>query len=199
MSGGSFNYLFSQYAQDLLNDQGVEQVEAMAKELTSYGQAGQLAAARTQALLLKMQAYRAILAKIEEEVDAASTELSTVWRAVEWHVSCDGGKDDVLQALAEHDIKCRSDENRVNTAVELALADAIDDISTPIEETGKLWQFVPELSPSKERRVQREMFHADMTEQEREQTINQFHRALDHVLFFASGRVKDADFLLSIL
>lgn len=199
MSGGSFNYLFSQYAQDLLNDQGVEQVEAMANELTSYGQAGQLAAARTQALLLKMQAYRAILAKMEEEVDAASSELSTVWQAVEWHVSCDGGKDDVLQALAQHDFKCRSDENRVNTAVELAVADAIDDISTPIEETGKRWQFTPELSPSKERRVQREMFHADMSEQEREQTINQFHRALDHVLFFASGREKDADFLLSIL
>lgn len=199
MSGGSFNYLFMQEGLDLLTrDNAEENVEAMARQLAGYGQAGQLAAARTQALLLKLQAYRAVLAKMTEEIDAGVLEMSTVWKNVEWHQSGDYGKDDVLQVLAEHDRECRSEENRVNTAVELAVADAMDDITTPIEETGKRWQFVPELSPSKERRVQRERFHADMSEQERDETINQFHLALDRVLYFASGRVKDADFLLSI-
>jgi hypothetical protein len=199
MSGGSFNYLFMQEGQDLLTrDNAEENVEAMAKQLAGYGQAGQLAAARTQALLLKLQAYRAALAQMTEEIDAGVAEMSAVWKNVEWHQSGDYGKDDVLQALAEHDRDCLSDENRVDIAVELAVADAIDDVTTPIEETGKRWQYAPELSPTKERRVQRELFHSEMSEQERDKAVMQFCTALDHVVYFASGRVKNSEFLLSI-
>jgi len=200
MSGGSFNYLFTQDGLHLLTDSTAEDnLEAMGKQLVSYGQAGQLAAARTQALLLKVQAYRATLSKMVEEIDAGVLDMSTVWKSAEWHASGDSGKADVLRVLAQHDQACHSEEHRVNTAVELALADAIDDISTPLEETSKHWQFVPELSPTTERRVQRQVFHTSMSQREREKTIDQFHLALDRVLYFASGRVKDTDFLLSIL
>jgi hypothetical protein len=195
MSGGAFGNIYGLDGQELLAEHdALENVGFMAKQLAGYGEPGQLAAARTQAALLKMQAYRAAMKKMAADIQAAAAELTEVWRVTELHASCDAREADVLAILQAHD----ENEDRVALAVELALADAIDDISTPLAETGKRWQFDPELSPDPVRRAQRLALDAAMSIREREDAVDRFHRGLQSVKYFASGRAVDNDFLLSI-
>ena len=196
MSGGSFDYIHCLDGNELLTKHGVvENVEAMVKQLNSYGEQGQLAAARTQAFQVKLEMCRAIMAQMEQELSQHAGDLTRVWRQADLHASYDAGADSVLEVLAEHD----ASENPVAMAVELALADAVDDVTTPLEETGKRWQFIPELSPTPERRAARMALHEKMTAQERDDAVNQFHRGLEPITHFASGRPVDNSFLLSIL
>lgn len=79
MSGGSFNYLYSQdpYEADDLND--------MADDLRSRGM---------------HSAERATRSLIPRK---ASKELAELWKAVEWHRSCDSSEAEVARAFVAFD------------------------------------------------------------------------------------------------
>lgn len=196
MSGGSFNYVQHLDGHESLVNHGVvENVAALANQLASYGEPGQLAAARTQAYLLKLEAHRALLAQMEQELNAQASELSHIWHQVDLHSSCDAGVNDVMRVLYAHDEQA----DLVAISVELAVADAIDDQTTTFAETGKRWQFLPELSPDPIRRAARLALQQKMSERQRDDTVIAFHQALEPIKYFVSGQPVDTNFLLSIL
>jgi hypothetical protein len=79
MSGGSFNYLYTQ------DPYSVEDLEQMADELRSRGMYE--AAKETRALI----------------PHRASQELEELWHAVEWHRSCDWSEAQVAKAFVKYD------------------------------------------------------------------------------------------------
>lgn len=89
MSGGSYNYLHT-HAGGLEAQRGdTEEMRDRLDGLASRGAPGAAeAASRTRAILRHF-----------DHAEALAQELSEVWRAVEWWDSCDGGEDDVREAL----------------------------------------------------------------------------------------------------
>ena len=88
MSGGSFNYLYRAADMGTLGERRGA-IEEMASSLEEYDQpAAAKAAERTRAVLLALSA-----------ADELAKQLADVWKAVEWHHSCDWSKEDVLEVL----------------------------------------------------------------------------------------------------
>lgn len=86
MSGGSFNYLCTQYPPS------TEELGHMLSELEALGYAQDAA-----------EATRVMLAAVSYPTDESYQEpLRGVWRAVEWWRSCDSTETDVRQALARY-------------------------------------------------------------------------------------------------
>ncbi|MEV4033408.1 hypothetical protein [Streptomyces umbrinus] len=91
MSGGSYNYLHT-HAGGLEAQRGeIEEMRDRLDGLASDGLPGAAeAASQTRAILQHF-----------DQAEELAQGLSGVWRAVEWWDSCDGGEDDVREALTE--------------------------------------------------------------------------------------------------
>lgn len=199
MSGGAFEYIQLKDGEELLKDHSsMRLLETMVKQLSSYGPAGAMPAAQTQAFLVKLQAFRNTILAMEEEIGKDAEALYDVWRAADYEGANDIGRDDAIEVMQAQTDEAMSPENRVKACVKLALADAMDDETTPLEETGKRWQFCQVPSATPERQGQIDALLAAMTDREREDAKNKFHQELGKIRFFASGRPVDIDFLLSI-
>lgn len=93
MSGGSYNYLCSKDAAELLSGHHSD-LREMADTLASLGYAKD-AAVETEELLLMLRQFDI---RIQTRVD----RLRGVWKAVEWWKSGDWGEDDVHETLAKY-------------------------------------------------------------------------------------------------
>lgn len=93
MSGGSFDYLYCRDFDGLVERAG--HVDAMADALADYP-GSEAAVVATRGLLAGLRAMR------DRWESPLYRKLADVWHAVEWHHSCDWGRDDVLRVLAEY-------------------------------------------------------------------------------------------------
>jgi hypothetical protein len=89
MSGGSYDYLYSKEADDLLHR--TDTIQEMADRLAELGYHG--AAVESNELLADVRRFRA-------RIEARMKRLSPVWRAVEWLDSGDSGPEQVKSAVA---------------------------------------------------------------------------------------------------
>lgn len=94
MSGGSYNYLCTKDAGDLVGYQGEGDLVHMAERLAGLGYAED-AAKDAYDLLAMVRTQRA-------RIDAALKRLYEVFYAVEWWDSADRSEDDVKEALAKY-------------------------------------------------------------------------------------------------
>ena len=88
MSGGSFNYLYTQTPGQVLDS---EELQRMADEIRELGYDAKDVASRTQALV-----------ELRDRVAAEIEALGPVWQAVEWWRSCDWSRDQVLIAIGAY-------------------------------------------------------------------------------------------------
>lgn len=94
MSGGSYEYLYM-WADDpaeLISRK--RHLKAMAERLSGLPYARD-AAIETERIL-------AMIERLEIQLEVRAQALADVWHAVEWWDSCDGGEDDVKEALATY-------------------------------------------------------------------------------------------------
>jgi hypothetical protein len=100
MSGGSFNYLYSHRDWTLLNDCHVlEEMVDYLKEKAPGSMAHKLAKKQLKRLR-KMK-------EIIPEINIAQAQLEPVFKAVEWHVSCDTGEQTMMEAIAKFESKVK--------------------------------------------------------------------------------------------
>lgn len=104
MSGGSYNYLHSRDAGDLMGDgSAICDLQDMADRLAGLGWAAD--AAKDAFDLI------AIVRTQKTRVDAALARLEPVFHAVEWWDSCDWSEDRVRDALSMYRGEDASDEH----------------------------------------------------------------------------------------
>lgn len=89
MSGGSFNYLCDAARWGEIGMDRQSDIEQMLVAITRYGPDAIHAAAATAQVLAKLAEARMLAAS-----------LADVWRAVEWHQSCDWTEKQVHEALS---------------------------------------------------------------------------------------------------
>lgn len=89
MSGGSFDYLASQYSLTELLER-TDHIDTMGQTLRNAGH--EQAAAATESILADIKAF-------EESILARVEELRGVWKAVEWHASADWGPEAVTEEV----------------------------------------------------------------------------------------------------
>lgn len=95
MSGGSYNYLYSKSAYDLINIHSVmDDMERMSARLASLGYAND-AARETEELIV-------ILRQVETRLQVRLDRLCGIWHAVEWWDSCDSSEDCVKDELLKY-------------------------------------------------------------------------------------------------
>lgn len=94
MSGGSYNYLIHKDAGELLQGNGVGDLQAMSDRLAGLGYAVD-AARETQEVLLQIR-------QAQNRIQTSIDRLRVVWRAVEWWDSCDSSESDLKKALGEY-------------------------------------------------------------------------------------------------
>ena len=95
MSGGSYDYLFTKDASDLIAGYHVdEELRKMADRLAALGYAED-AARETEELIC-------MIAQARVRIDVRAQRLRAVWKAVEWWDSGDNGEDGLQKALAAY-------------------------------------------------------------------------------------------------
>lgn len=90
MSGGSFDYLYSQYSLTELLDR-TDSIDTMGQTLRNAGY--DAAAAATESILADIKAF-------EESILARVENLRGVWKAVEWTHSGDWGPESIAEEAA---------------------------------------------------------------------------------------------------
>lgn len=98
MSGGGFNYLQSKGADELLTSSSLEDLQHMVNELQSHGEDGKKAAEGTRAVIAKIQSIK----KQMEELEAMTSSMYPVWRAMDYWHALDIGKDQAMKVLNEY-------------------------------------------------------------------------------------------------
>lgn len=94
MSGGAFNYLCRKYdAADMLNG-GMSDLADMAEALEARGDCPE-AARETRELLADLRGAAS-------RAETAISRLQALWKAVEWHRSCDWNEEEVTKAIAAY-------------------------------------------------------------------------------------------------
>ena len=94
MSGGSYNYLYSAWPEQLVAGDHNEDLRRMADRLTELGRDAD--AALTEDLILEIRHTR-------RRIEAMQRKLSAPWQIVEWLDSGDHSHDSAMEALVEHD------------------------------------------------------------------------------------------------
>lgn len=91
MSGGSFDYLYTQPAEELLNS--TQTLTAMARQLEDIG-ASDVAMATEQIVAYVEHARR--------QIEARADLIRPVWKAVEWECSGDTSRENTEKVLAAY-------------------------------------------------------------------------------------------------
>ena len=99
MSGGSYNYLFTQGA-DQISDQTLFDGSSFGEMLARLKDTYPDAEATSDMEALRDKA-RAFLAEVEVDIE----KLKDVWKAVEWCDSCDWDEREVVAAIATYELK----------------------------------------------------------------------------------------------
>lgn len=197
MSGGSYDYIQLKDAEAILSDIGVEMnLERIEKHFKGYGEVGELAAAQTRAYAIKFERAKAIIELLHKELDEGAAVLHDVWRAADYTASGDWGREDLVQALEEHNANYSSTEAKIDLCAELAVVDACDDQTTTLEETSDRWQFSPELSPNPAIKTALMQLQVGQDDRQRRDVVTAFHQKLAKVRYLCSGQPVDEDFLL---
>lgn len=103
MSGGSFGYIQHKYGTDFLEDAGLlENLEAMAEQLKSYGPVGAQAAQATAQVHERVTEIRAQVAAMAEEIERAIRPLQQVWRQADYHSNLDSSEESVVEVLKDY-------------------------------------------------------------------------------------------------
>ncbi len=89
MSGGSFNYLYTAWDFDTLEQRRMD-IEDMAKALRKLGEKAEVAAKATESIIALL-----------DQVNDQARKLSDVWHDMEWWYSNDYSEDQVDQSLAK--------------------------------------------------------------------------------------------------
>ena len=97
MSGGSYNYLYSNEEQDFLHFGVIDEMKQMAERLAGLDYASE-AAERTKRLVQTLESCL-------NEVYQVKEDLEDVWKAVEWWDSHDWGEDRVKEAIEKFNSK----------------------------------------------------------------------------------------------
>lgn len=92
MSGGSYNYLFTKDAHDIMAYDG--ELSDMCDRLAGLGYADDVAREATELLLVTRQS--------RVRIESIQKRISDVFHAVEWWDSGDGGEDTLAKALARY-------------------------------------------------------------------------------------------------
>ncbi len=93
MSGGSFNYMYSKFDEQLFDYQYRENLEAMIDYLIEHNYED--VAREAEELLLTIK-------QAEIRVQTMHNRLSDIFKAVEWHTSGDSGEERVQEEVKKY-------------------------------------------------------------------------------------------------
>lgn len=99
MSGGSYNYLYTKDAEDLLQYSYLEELKYMKEALEGYN--ANDAAVYTQEIINMLNNVNELL----EQIDKKKSKIDQLWRAVEWKESSDAGQDYIDRELIKFRLK----------------------------------------------------------------------------------------------
>lgn len=102
MSGGSLDYIQNADAEEFISGAHSDNLQAIVKDLVSYGEASKDARNATASVIAKIEEARLAYLKSVAEIDALISPLHDIWRQLDYCGSGDVSKEDVRKALEEY-------------------------------------------------------------------------------------------------